>query len=34
MRTAAGVLPDLVGFICIIAANGIVRRLDADSSLF
>ena len=34
MSTAAGFLQNLVGFICIMAANGIVRRLDADSSLF
>ena len=34
MSTAAGFLQNLVGFICIMAANGIVRRLDPDSSLF
>ena len=34
MSTAAGFLQNLVGFICIMTANGIVRRLDADSSLF
>ena len=34
MSTAAGFLQNLVGFICIMVANGIVRRLDADSSLF
>ena len=32
--TAAGFLQNLVGFVCIMAANSIVRRLDADSSLF
>ena len=32
--TLRGFLQNLVGFICIMAANGIVRRLDADSSLF
>ena len=34
MSTAAGFLQNLVGFICIMVANGVVRRLDADSSLF
>ena len=34
MSTAAGFLQNLVGFICIMDANAIVRRLDADSSLF
>ncbi|MBO4470325.1 MAG: sugar ABC transporter permease [Clostridia bacterium] len=34
MSTAAGFLQNLVGFICIMIANGVVRRLDADSSLF
>ena len=34
MSTAAGFLQNLVGFICIMGANAIVRRLDADSSLF
>ena len=34
MSTAAGFLQNLVGFICIMAANSIVRKLDADSSLF
>ena len=34
MSTAAGFLQNLVGFICIMAANAVVRRLDADSSLF
>ena len=33
MSTAAGFLQNLVGFICIMGANAIVRRLDADSSL-
>ena len=34
MSTAAGFLQNLVGFICIMGANAIVRRLDEDSSLF
>lgn len=34
MSTAAGFLQNLVGFICIMTANSIVRKLDADSSLF
>ena len=34
MSTAAGFLQNLVGFICIMSANAIVRKLDADSSLF
>ena len=34
MSTAAGFLQNLVGFICIMAANSIVRKLDPDSSLF
>lgn len=34
MSTAAGFLQNLVGFVCIMTANAIVRRLDSDSSLF
>ncbi len=34
MSTAAGFLQNLVGFLCIMAANGIVRKLDPDSTLF
>ncbi len=34
MSTAAGFLQNLVGFVCIMAANAVVRRLDEDSSLF
>ena len=34
MSTAAGFLQNLVGFVCIMIANGVVRRLDPDSSLF
>ena len=34
MSTAAGFLQNLVGFICIMAANTVVRKLDPDSSLF
>ena len=34
MSTAAGFLQNLVGFVCIVAANWAVRRLDPDSALF
>ena len=32
--TAGGFLQNVVGFICIMAANDIVRKIDEDSSLF
>lgn len=34
MSTAAGLLQNIVGFICIMIANGIVNKVDPDSSLF
>ena len=34
MSTAAGFLQNLVGFVCIMAANTVVRKIDSDSSLF
>lgn len=34
MSTAAGLLQNIVGFVCIMTANTIVRRFDEDSSLF
>ncbi len=34
MSTAAGLLQNLVGFICIVTANKIVQKIDEDSSLF
>lgn len=34
MSSAAGLLQSVIGFICIFATNGIVRRIDPDSSLF
>ncbi|MHB8132389.1 MAG: ABC transporter permease [Mobilitalea sp.] len=34
MSTAAGLVQNIVGFIFIIGVNGIVRRIDEDSSLF
>lgn len=34
MSAAAGLLQSVVGFVCIVAANAVVRKLDADSSLF
>lgn len=34
MSAAAGLLQSVVGFVCIVTANAIVRKLDSDSSLF
>jgi putative aldouronate transport system permease protein len=34
MSTAAGLLQNAVGFICIMAANGIVRKVERESALF
>lgn len=34
MTTAAGLIQNIVGFICIMTANTIVRKVDPDSSLF
>ncbi len=34
MASAAGLLQNVVGCICIVSANAIVRKVDADSSLF
>lgn len=34
MSTAASLLQNAVGFICVIAANTFVRKVDEDSSLF
>lgn len=34
MTTAAGLLQNLIGFICIMTANGIVRKVEPESSLF
>lgn len=34
MTTAAGLIQNIIGFISIMTANTIVRRLDEDSSLF
>lgn len=34
MSSAAGLLQNVIGFVCIVGANAIVRRLDSDSSLF
>lgn len=31
---AAGLLQNVLGFICIVTANGIVKKIDADSSMF
>ena len=32
--TAAGMLQNIVGFICIIGANAVVKKIDSDSTLF
>lgn len=34
MTTAAGLVQNIVGFVCIMVANGIVNKFDKDSSLF
>ena len=34
MSTAAGLLQNIVGFLCLMTANTVVRRIDEDSSLF
>jgi putative aldouronate transport system permease protein len=34
MSTAAGLLQNIIGFICLMGANTIVRKVDEDSSLF
>nr|MCR5769189.1 sugar ABC transporter permease [Lachnospiraceae bacterium] len=34
MTTAAGVFQNVVGFVCMLIANSVVKRIDADSSLF
>ena len=34
MSSAAGLLQNVLGFICILTANGIVKKIDADSSMF
>ena len=34
MSSAAGFLQSAVGLICIVAANGVVRKIDPESSLF
>lgn len=34
MSSAAGLFQNMVGFMCIMIANTIVRKVDADSSLF
>ena len=34
MSTAAGLLQQTVGFVCILIANAVVKKIDEDSSLF
>ena len=32
--SAAGLLQNVIGFVCIMTANSIIKKLDPDSSLF
>ena len=32
--SAAGLLQNVLGFVCILTANGIVKKIDSESSLF
>lgn len=34
MSAAASLLQNVVGFLCVVAANGVIRKVDKDSSLF
>ena len=34
MASAAGVYQSLIGFLLVLSANGIVRKLSADNALF
>lgn len=34
MSTAAGLLQNIVGYVCLMSANAVVRKVDEDSSLF
>ena len=34
LSSAAGLLQNVLGFICILGANTIVKKIDEDSSLF
>ena len=34
LSAAAGLLQNVLGFVCILTANGIVKKIDADSSMF
>lgn len=34
MSSAAGLLQSVIGFVCIVGTNAIVRRIDSDSALF
>ncbi len=34
MSSAAGLLQNVLGFICILTANSVVKKIDADSSMF
>ena len=34
MSTAAGLLQNVLGFVCIMLANTIVKKVDSDSALF
>lgn len=34
MSSAAGLLQNVLGFVCILTANNIIKKIDADSSMF
>ena len=34
MSSATGLLQNVVGFVCILAANHVIKRIDSDSALF
>ena len=34
MSAAAGLLQNVLGFVCILTANGVVKKIDPDSSMF
>ena len=34
MSSAAGLLQNALGFICIMSANSIVKKIDSESSMF
>ena len=34
MSSATGLLQNVIGFICILGANQVIKRIDSDSALF